>query len=97
MQIRFSLIVSKVNFRNTDESEVDALINVLIAIDTLKLVQRIDARVLISKTHGAIVTHGQSIKDRSIKNHNRSMFINVSKISQYLYDWINYFGIDNHN
>jgi hypothetical protein len=62
MQIRFSLIVSKVNFRNTDESEVDALINVLIAIDTLKLVQRIDARVLISKTHGAIVAHGQSIK-----------------------------------
>jgi hypothetical protein len=62
MQIRFSVIVSKVNFRNTDESEVDALTNVLIAIDTLKLVQRIDARVLISKTHGAIITHGQSIK-----------------------------------
>jgi hypothetical protein len=28
----------------------------------LKLVERIDARVPISKTHGAIVTHGQSIK-----------------------------------
>ena len=31
-------------------------------VDKLKLVQRIDARVPISKTHGAIVTHGQSIK-----------------------------------
>jgi hypothetical protein len=35
MQIIFSVIVSKVNFRNTDESEVDALSNVLIAIGTL--------------------------------------------------------------
>ncbi len=31
-------------------------------VDKLKLVQRINARVPISKTHGAIVTHGQSIK-----------------------------------
>ena len=31
-------------------------------VDKLKLVERIDARVPISKTHGAIVTHGQSIK-----------------------------------
>ncbi|WP_157828022.1 IS1634 family transposase [Paraglaciecola sp. MB-3u-78] len=31
-------------------------------VDKLKLVERIDARVPISKKHGAIVTHGQSIK-----------------------------------
>ena len=31
-------------------------------VDKLKLVQRIDARVPISKTHGALVTHGHSIK-----------------------------------
>ena len=31
-------------------------------VDKLKLVERIDARVPISKTHGALVTHGQSIK-----------------------------------
>jgi transposase len=31
-------------------------------VNKLKLVERIDARIPISKAHGAIVTHGQSIK-----------------------------------
>jgi transposase len=31
-------------------------------VDKLKLVERIDARIPLSKAHGAIVTHGQSIK-----------------------------------
>jgi transposase len=31
-------------------------------VDKLRLVERIDAKMPISKTHGAIVTHGQSIK-----------------------------------
>ena len=31
-------------------------------VDKLKLVERIDARMPISKAHGAMVTHGQSIK-----------------------------------
>jgi transposase len=31
-------------------------------VDKLKLVERIDAKIPISKAHGAIVTHGQSIK-----------------------------------
>lgn len=31
-------------------------------VDKLKLVERIDTRIPISKAHGAIVTHGQSIK-----------------------------------
>jgi hypothetical protein len=31
-------------------------------VDKLKRVERIDARISISKAHGAIVTHGESIK-----------------------------------
>jgi transposase len=31
-------------------------------VDKLKLVERIDARISIAKAHGAIVTHGESIK-----------------------------------
>jgi transposase len=31
-------------------------------VDKLKLVARIDARISIAKAHGAIVTHGESIK-----------------------------------
>jgi transposase len=49
----------------TDVVQVETLDHLGIVaglVDKLKLVQRIDARVPISKTHGAIVTHGQSIK-----------------------------------
>jgi hypothetical protein len=31
-------------------------------VNKLKLVERIDARISISKVHGSIVTHGESIK-----------------------------------
>jgi hypothetical protein len=41
---------------------IDQLGIVARLVDKLKLVERIDARVPISKTHGAIVTHGQRIK-----------------------------------
>ena len=49
----------------TDVVQVETLDHLGIVaglVDKLKLVERIDARVPISKTHGAIVTHGQSIK-----------------------------------
>ena len=49
----------------TDLVQVETLDHIGIVaglVDKLKLVERIDARVPISKTHGAIVTHGQSIK-----------------------------------
>ncbi|MFT4807469.1 MAG: transposase [Paraglaciecola sp.] len=49
----------------TDVVQVETLDHLGIVaglVDKLKIVQRIDARVPISKTHGAIVTHGQSIK-----------------------------------
>jgi transposase len=49
----------------TDVVQVETLDHLGIVaglVDKLKLVERIDVRVLISKTQGAIVTHGQSIK-----------------------------------
>jgi transposase len=49
----------------TDVVQVETLDHLGIVaglVDKLKLVERIDARIPISKTHGAIVTHGQSIK-----------------------------------
>ena len=53
----------------TDVVQVETLDHLGIVaglVDKLKLVERIDARVPISKTHGAIVTHGQSIKAKII-------------------------------
>ena len=49
----------------TDVVQVETLDHLGIVaglVDKLKLLERVDARVPISKTHGAIVTYGQSIK-----------------------------------
>jgi transposase len=56
------LIIQK---QKTDVVQVETLDHLGIVaglVDKLKLVERIDARMPISTTHGAIVTHGQSIK-----------------------------------
>jgi hypothetical protein len=56
------LIEKKVETYAVKVETLDHLGIVAGLIDKLKLVERIDARVPISAAHGAIVSHGQSIK-----------------------------------